>query len=284
MTSILERDSFDARPIEYRRIAVVMVAVLLAAAAWHGARGRLLYPAARSSVGCPGREKLLAAALRHADPSFPDEPQLWNYNLARPEWIAWSSVRETIPLGDGSWLPKWQVKVADRDLALKGVIAGDRLAAPPADADGDGSCEVLKEFYPDLDGPQKDLRWWAVVRLGEKENEIVWAGMIDTSVWRSRQARLKPIWRDMDGDGSDELVFITVETMRTPDGGIVFKPPRTIAVFEWTSPGGTLRSRLLPDDCGIRPWKPQGVTPVRVGQASELDPLVRELLPASKVP
>ena len=252
MTSILERDSFDARLIEYRRIAVLVVGALVAAAAWHGIRGHLVHAAACSSVGCLGREGLIAAALRRVDPQFPDEPQLWNYNLARPEWIAWSSVRETIPLGDGSWLPKWQVKVADKSLTLKGVIAGDRLALPPADADGDGFCEVVQEFYPDLDDPQEVLRWWAVVRLGEEDNEIVWAGMIDTSVWRSRQKRLKPIWRDVDDDESDELVFITVETARTPDGGIVFKPPQTIAVFEWTSPGGTLHPRLLPDDCCCR--------------------------------
>jgi hypothetical protein len=142
----------------------------------------------------------------------------------------------------------------------------------------------MKAFYPDLDGPQKDLRWWAVVRLGAEDNEIVWAGMIDTSVWRSRQARLKPIWRDMDGDGSDELVFITVETARTPDGGIVFKPPQTIAVFEWTSPGGVLRTRLLPNGCGILPWNPQGEVPMRVHHTADLDPLVRELLPAANVP
>ena len=64
MTSILERDSFDARLIEFRRIAVVAVGVLVAATAWHGVRGHLLHPAACSSVGCPGREGLIADALR----------------------------------------------------------------------------------------------------------------------------------------------------------------------------------------------------------------------------
>lgn len=282
MTSIFERDSFDARPIEYRRITVLIVVAFVAAATWHGVRGRLLHPAACSSVGCPGREGLIAAALRRVDPHFPDEPQLWNYNLARPEWIAWSSVRETIPLADGSWLPKWQVKVADRHLVVKGTIAGDWLSTPPADADGDGSCEVLKEYYPDLEGPQKNLRWWSVVRLCEEDNEIIWAGVIDTSIWRSRQTRLKPIWQDTDGDGKDELMFITVETARTPKGGVVFKPPQTVAVFEWTSSGGILRTRFLPDDCGICPWNPPGSVPVRLDQTADLDPLVRELLPADQ--
>ncbi len=282
MNTLLERRSYDTRQREIRRLAVVILALLVAGIAWHWARNGLVYHAARSSVGCPGRWGLIAAELRQVDPEFPNDPQRWSYDAARPEWIAWPSVREIIRLEDGSNLTKWQVKVADRNLALRGVFTCDRLSIRPADADRDGSCEVMKETYAaDLGGPYNHLRWWTVVRLGEKDNEVVWAGMIDTRIWRSRRVGLKPIWRDTDGDGMDELVFITIETARTPDGGIVYKTPQTIAVFEWTAPGGILRTRLLPDDCGILPWNPEGHVPMRIDQATDLDVFVRELLPAA---
>ena len=138
------------------------------------------------------------------------------------------------------------------------------------------------EIGPPQDDAQQNFVWWVVLRLGHELNEILWVGLMDESVWHSRRMRLKPIWRDEDGDGQDEFVFITVETARTPAGGIVFKQPQTIAVFEWTSPGGILRTRLLPDDCGIVPRNPQGSVPVRVDQTTDLDPLVHEFLPANQ--
>lgn len=283
MNTLLARHCYDPRQGENRRLAVATLVLLAAGAVWHWTKNDLLYHAACSSIGCPGRVDLIAAVLRKVDSDFPETPQLWNYNCARPDWIAWSSVRVNIRLGPGSYRPMWQVKVADRHLVVKGVIAGDRLSVPPVDADGDGSCEVVKEFYPDRDEPRKDLRWWTVVRLGAEDNEIVWAGVMDIGIWHSRQIRLKPIWRDTDGDGMDELLFITVETFRTPEG-IGFKPSRTIAVFEWTAPGGILRTRLLPDDCGIRPWNPENGVSMRVGQETDLDPIVRELLSVSEFP
>ena len=126
---------------------------------------------------------------------------------------------------------------------------------------------------------QQDISWWVVVRLGDEHNEIVWAGLLDKSVWHSRRMRLRPIWRDEDGDGRDEFVFITVETARTAKGGIVFKPPQTVAVFEWDEPGGMLLPKQLPDDSGITLWTPPNGIPVQVDQKTDLEPLVRELLP-----
>lgn len=267
-----------------RRITVAAIALLASSVLWYGMRGTVAYRVACSSIGCPGRESLIAAALRRNDPRIPAHPQHWNYDLAQPEWIAWSSFRAYMSLEDGSTLRQWQVVVADHDLVVRGVITGDRLPLPPADSDGDGLCEVVKEIGTLRYDAQQNIVWWAVLRLGDERNEIVWVGLIDESVWRSRQTRLRPIWLDTDGDGVDELVFITVEIAQTPDGRVVFKPPQTVAVFEWTAPGGILRTRLLPDDCGILPWSPEGSVPMRVDQATDLDLLVRELLPAAKVP
>lgn len=285
MNPVLERSCYESRRHEMRFLVATVLVLLVASALWHGVRSAVVYQVACSSIGCPGREALIATALRLRAPQFPDDdPQLWNYSLAKPEWIAWSSVREYVPLGDGSKLPKWQVTVADHNLTVGGVIAKDRLSLPPADRDGDGLCEVVVEIGPPQDDAEQDFVWWVVLRLGDEYNEIVWLGLMDESIWHSRRIRPKPIWRDEDGDGQDEFTFITVETARTPAGGIVFKPPRTIAVFEWTSPGGVLRTRLLPDDSGILLWSPDGRVPMRTDQATDLHPLVRDLLPAAKVP
>ena len=279
MTGIFARRSQDPKAIELRRLALAVLVLLATGAAWHSIRDDLVYEAARSSIGCPGRAELIAAALRQAEPRFPDQPQLWTYDLAHPGWIAWSSMREVRPLANGPQLYRWQVNVADQRLEVKGVIAVYRLSVPPVDADGDGSCEVVTTFYPAQDDPQQDLRWWAVARLGDEYNQVVWAGMIDDAVWQSRRARVRPVWRDADDDGTDELVFITVETVRTPQGNIGFKPPQTVAVFGWDSPGGILRPRLLPEDCGITPWSPVNQAPLRFGREEDPDPIVRELLP-----
>lgn len=281
MSSVLARHSYDPRQCETRRLIVAVLGVLVAGAVWHLVRNDLVYHAACSSIGCPGREELIGAVLRKADPEFPDKPQRWYYDFARPEWIAWRSVREALWKPESGWRPQSRVKVADRHLALQGVIAVAWLSGPPTDADGDGSCEVIKMHFVDR---QRDIRLWTVVRLGEEDNEIVWAGVINLGTWHSRQIRLKPIWRDTDGDGLDELVFVTVERFRTQRGEVAFKPSRTIAVFEWTAPGGTLQPRLLPDDCGIRQWSREDGVPMRVSQDADLDTIVRELLSVSKSP
>jgi hypothetical protein len=135
------------------------------------------------------------------------------------------------------------------------------------------------EIGPPQDDAQQDFVWWVVLRLGDEHNEIVWVGLMDESIWHSRRIRLKPIWRDEDGDGRDEFVFITVETARTAKGGIVFKPSQTVAVFEWDEPGGMLLPKLLPDESGITLWTPRNGIPVQVDQDTDLEPLVRELLP-----
>ncbi|MCH7720180.1 MAG: hypothetical protein IH988_04215 [Planctomycetes bacterium] len=240
-------------------------------------RATVVYQVACSSIGCPGREALIAAALHRRHSRFLDNAQNWRYNLANPDWIAWSSVREH---GYGATRAKWQVTVADHNLAVRGVVAGFWLSVlPPADTDGDGSCEVVKDIGPPPDDAQQDIVWWVVLRIGDEHNEIVWVGLLDESIWTSRRIRLSPIWRDEDGDGRDEFVFVTVEATRTAKGGIAFKPPRTVAVFEWDEAGGILLPKQLPNDAGITLWTPPNGKSVQVEQDTDLEPLVRELLP-----
>ena len=284
MNPVLERSCYDSRRHEMRLLAVAALVLLVASALWHGVRRTVVYRVACSSIGCLSRGALISSALRQRYPLLPDDdPQAWSLNWAKPEWIAWSFLQEHVPLGDGAKPPMEQVIVTDHTLTVRGAFAGDVLGAPPpADSDGDGLCEVVLGFGSLLQ--EQDVVWWVVLRLGDEHNEIVWIAMMDESIWHSRKIRLKPIWRDEDGDGQDEFVFITVERTRSPAGDIVFKPPQTIAVFEWTAPGGILRTRLLPDDCGILPWSSQGAVPMRVDQTTDFDPLVRGMLPVPEQP
>lgn len=273
-----------------RRLAGVVFVLGIASISWRWTVDGLVYYAARSSIGCPGRESLIAAALHHADPSLADYPAGWEYspgwkyNIAQPEWIAWTTRRrDVIPQESGSRHLEWQVMVADSNLVVNGIIAGGNLSLPPEDADGDGKCEVVMDIVPLRDEGRQDIVWRAVVRVEDDHNEIVWLGLFDPSTWNARRIRLKPIWRDEDGDGKKEFAIITVEFVRTPSGG-AFNAPEVIAVFDWTSPGGVLQTRSLPDDCGIVPWNRETGTPLRIEQGADLDAIVRELLPAEKIP
>ncbi len=285
MNTLLERNCFDSRARELRLLAVAALVLLVVSTVWHGVRGAVLYRVACSSIGCPGRQDLVAAVLRQREPQFFDhDPQFGNVSWAKPEWIAWSSMRGHHLPEYPTTPPKWAVTVTDRHLTVRGGFVAARPSRPPADRDGDGYCEVVIEVGLPQEVPGLDIVWWVVLRIGESHNEIVWAGLMDESIWHSRRIRLQPVWRDEDGDGRDEFVFITVETVTTPASGLVFKPPQTIAVFEWASQGGILRTRLLPDDCGISLWRPEGLVPMRVDQTADLDPFVRELLPVTAVP
>lgn len=282
MTRILQRDSFDPKSTEYRRITVAVFTLLVMAATWHGMRGSLLHQVARSSIGCPGRAELLAAAARRTDPRFPDQATLRSFDPACRDWIAWVSVRET----GGTTSPMdpivWEITVTNAHLEVKGVIVGHSLSTPPVDADGDGFCEIVMEVWVPPIKPEGNFVWWIVLRLGDEYNEIVCLALKDRGVWHSRNIRPKPVWRDEDGDGQDEFVFITVETARTASGGIVFKPPQTIAVFKWDKPGGMLFPELLPDDAGIVAWTPPNGQPVRVEPDADLEQIVRKLLPVGE--
>jgi hypothetical protein len=154
------------------------------------------------------------------------------------------------------------------------------LEWPPADADGDGRWEVLGETLAvPLDSlKQRDVRRWAVIRLGTTSNQIVWVGLVDANVWSRRRARLKPIWRDEDGDGVAELVFVTLVINFTPQRTLTCPPPQTVAVFGWDRPGGVLREQTPAADQSVISWNPPQ-SALEVPVDADLEPILADLLP-----
>lgn len=278
MSDILERNSYDARRVEMRRIVIFVASLLVASCLWYIIRKPLTYHLACSAIGCLGREELIGSVVRRNDSTLPYGGWKWYHNFADPDWIAFWSPNSKADVVDSAQSLSRYTTVLDKKLRVQGQILGDHLAIAPDDADTDGSSEVVVEFDLRDGREQVNARRWAVVRLRGEFNEIVWAGL-GCSEWRPRKARVAPLWDDRDGDGIRELTFVTVELMQTPDGRWVYRPPTTVAIFDWDSPGGMLRPRSLPKDGSIIPWANRGNAPVRVPKDAELDILVRDLLP-----
>jgi hypothetical protein len=281
MTDVLERNSYDDGSVEARRLVAIVAVVIVLAGAWHGLRGTIVRGFGAASGGCYGRDVLVRAALRQAGFDITDADQLRAHSLPRPGWIAWSTV-EYETLRDRSQRPKsWQTTVVDGRLRLLGKLPTS-MDEPPMDIDGDGRWEA-RVTIPALDAdPKRPLVYHAVLRMGATANEIIWLGLVDDSSWRARGTRVFPKWEDTDGDGVQELVFITVVTVSSPSGGIVFKPPEIVASFKLDRPGGILRPETLPKDCGITQWNPPSHAPVSLDQEADLESVFRELLPVPK--
>lgn len=274
-------------------MVVVLVAVLVASALWYSLRPVAVAWIARTSLGCPSRAPIVAAELRGRYDTIPTDGEINVKNpfpwtrlttsfFPEPGWILWESVRETEQLGDNSWLYHWRTTFADHNSDFVGSIGTIQRprVAPAQDIDGDGLWEIVLQFqatpWANPNGP--DVKRWAVVRLGQDYNEIVWIGLSDFLLWSQKSTRIKPIWRDEDGDGVKELVFVTVVFRRLPQGGVGFDPPNTVAVFEWDRAGGVLLPRSLPQDSGIITWTPPGAKPLRVEQDADIESVLADLL------
>ena len=297
MSDLLHRHKYDSRRQEIRRIAIAVVLILATSGTWYAVRPFLVCWAARSSVGwltpgfCehPGRHRLLAAALRASNPCVPEDRDLFgedwshldSHCLPRPGWVAWPSGFKERRNPDGSYMNYFaRFNYADHRLHAKGGINWPWLPdAPPGDMDGDGRWELVICDSATEDDEDRYVSRGAVVRLGETRNEIAWIGLVDSNLWAKTATRVKPIWRDEDHDGRRELVLVTVVYVVLPGGRGSFQPPKTVAVFEWDSPGGTLVPRHLPDDCGILPWTPPGGRPVPIAPDEELEPVLGDLHP-----
>ena len=279
MTGTLQRDCYDAKSVEARRIVVLVAVLIVLAGVWHGLRSTLVRGFAASSVGCYGREDLVRAALRAAGFDIADGDQLQAHSLPRPGWVAWSTVLEYETLHGQSRVPKsWQTTVVDGRLALLGKLRAS-IDYPPMDIDGDGTWEARVTVPASEGDPKRSLVYHAVLRMKAAANELIWLGLVDDSSWRSRGIRVYPKWEDTDGDGVQELVFITVATTRSPGGGIAFNPPEIIASFKLDRPGGVLRPQTLPKDCGITAWDPPSRAPVSLDQNADLQSVFHGLLP-----
>ena len=282
MRQCLHRFAYEPRKREWRRVLVAVGLAAVLAAGWRVVRPRVVHWAALSSIGS-SRVRLLAEALRQKHAAFPaDEEFWWNFDelLARmgavmlvtgtsprPGWIGiHHPLANPYAFGNGS---SARVEYFDHRLERIGShLTRTMPASPPVDADGDGSVEVIEMYDALPDDDRRDIAAWAVVRLGVEHNEIVFVALRDYGVWpltTSKPARFSivvPIWRDEDGDGLRELVFVTRVLTQDPLFGVGYEPARTVAVFEWSSVGGVLRAREVPRDCGVIGWSRATVGPI----------------------
>jgi len=282
MSSILDRHAYDHVRSESGRAAAVLLMVVLGAALWRSLGLEVRCWMASRSVGCWGREKLVAAALWNEEAGIPiyDEG-VWRFRkpimmgaLPAPGWVAWHR-----PIVEPNRIV-YQLWFADHLLRWKGrVFSPQWTRAPPEDVDGDGHWELLLQYAaePYRPGAPTDARFTAVVRLGEHSNELAWAGLTGFDRPANADVRIYPIWRDEDGDDLKELVFITRELKSRPAKG--FKPARTVAVLAWDRRSGRLQPRDLPENCGVRPWQAPSGQPAVFDPDEELLPILRRLLP-----
>ena len=155
------------------------------------------------------------------------------------------------------------------------------MVTPPADRDDDGRLEVTVAYdalKPPPGGVTR-VSAWGVVRLGEQQNEVAGIVVVDGSGRVRQVIRIEPRWRDVNGDGREELEFATVKFARRADGTMGFFPSQTVAVLEWSAPGGVLRARVVPDDGSFLVWAPADGRPLAFGQDEVADEVFRRLLP-----
>ncbi len=294
MNDLFHRGSSHNKRREISRSVLALFAILAASALWYLLRPAAISWIARTSLGCPSRAPIVAAVLRESYDTIPTDGEInasdpfpWTrlatYIFPEPGWVAWESVRETKQLRDSSWLYHWRTTFVDHDFDLVGSIGAMQrpLLTPAEDIDGDGRWELVLEFQatPWENSKSPNVKRLAVVRIGKDDNQIAWIGLIDADWWSRKLTRIKPIWRDEDGDGVKELVFVTVVYKRLPQGGAGFDPPTTVAIFEWDRPGGVLRPRSLPEDAGIISWTPFQSEPVRAEIDADIESLLAKLLP-----
>lgn len=258
---------------------------------WHAVRPEITRLAAGLSLGWPGRQKLIKAALAQQLPDFPaagfgEEVHLWAGASPGRGWISFSEpmLRERKLFG-------WRrgIHFVDHHLKYRGrlrlIRSGTR--APPGDMDGDGNWEViLAPSWTSVGrlppprpegglGPNRP-RAHTVIRLGQEHNEIVWAGSAYEVLPGPPGTRIVPIRRDEDGDGIDELVFVTKRARTWPLLG--FEPPKTLAVFEWDRPGGILRARYVAPGSGLISWVPPESLPLTVAPNRPIDRVILDFM------
>lgn len=279
MNTALVRNHHDSVAIEKRRLVVAVAILIVLSAFWHVFRGTCIQSFATASVGCYWRDSLIRAGLRSAGFDISDTDGLRSSCLPRPGWIAWSSPHqyESLPTG-AQLIRRWQTSVLDSEFRILGTVPTG-IDVPPMDIDGDGFWEVRIGAPAAEATKSRILAYDAVVRMKPSGNEIIWLGLDDDNSWRARGIRIYPIWSDTNGDGMQELVFITVTGGATASGEYVFKPPQIVASFEVDRPGGLLRPDRLPADCGITSWTPPNDAPVRLDPTVALDQQFHDLLP-----
>ncbi len=281
MSDIYHRAAYVSfRRGQWKHLPIIIVAILGASALWRAADEHLIYRLGCSSVGCRWRRPLTQAALLWRNPKLPEGIWTVGHTLPRPGWLMLSWAGETLSIRRGVHTRRSWSAVANQHLDLKGTFVSlYTLSAPPEDIDGDRRLEVVLYCHPYGLEKADDLSHWAVLRLGQDVNELICVAQLDPKPWSAKMIRVKPIWKDEDQDGQGELTLVTMKISRKPDGRLRFDPPRTVAVFGWTEPGGVLVPQKLPPDGSITFWQPPDGKPMVIEQQADLSDVLRKLMP-----
>lgn len=280
--------------VEWRRLFGAVFLLGMLSLLWHVGRATIVHEMACGSVGCPGRERLLIAALRRAGApgshhSAFDVPRMHVLTHSLPEpWVSWPQFTPPPEGGRSRDTVQRGTCYADARLRVRGCLKSGqyRRRDGPGDMDGDGRWEIAVAFHANVGRtvPPMQMSRWAIVRLDGAHNELLAVVLVDeaaagpkkqapgvTSVW--------PVWCDSDDDGAMECQFNFGVVPISLGPGLVVQPPQTLARLDWTGPGGVLVPAVLPDDDSIQVWTPPDGRPLRFPAEAEIQPLLDTVLP-----
>jgi hypothetical protein len=287
MSDVFSRQAGGDRTKGVRRLLVGAALVVVLSITWHGLRPYLVRALARSSIGCPTRTNLVAAGVRDLYPQFPvaeapHGPKVWSHRGPSHGLVTWQAEPEVEPLKPGDQPRIARYVLADEKLAYVGSVYSSYppLLASPGDWDADGRVEITGSCVSALSalGSIGSLNAW-VVRPGAMANEVGGIIVVDTQQWQKQSMHLWPYWRDENADGRAELAFVAWRIGALPGGRTGVLSQETVAVFEWSEPGGILRPRHIPDDGSFLVWTPEDGKPYEFSPDTVVDDVCRELLP-----
>jgi len=293
-----DRDIVTSRRVLLRLVLALGVLTAVGGA-WRLGRPVLVAHLARSSVGCPGRGPLLAAALRLNGYSLPSDRRLFDWpdpyedldlrshSEPPPGWVAWYEWEQSTAARAGSTVWK-TLRFADADLRPRGVLTwnaedphvdSDPLAAAPGDYDGDGLWECVLSLRRAHDRGLEQVFGYAVVRAGDARTELCAYLLVDTPVFSQKRSSTGVTWQDVDGDGSTELVLYSQRYWFDADRRYRTEPRQTRVVLAWTRPGGVLVPLVLPEEGGVYVATPDPADPAAVPAGEDIAPLLQRFRP-----
>lgn len=202
MTGVLVRRPERATRREWRRVAIALVAMALAAVVWRPVRGILIDALGRASIGYQDRRDLVLAALRRTFGDAIPASVMYSYEIRRdPANAAVGRGSGLATCGVGRWASAcWIESIRDGDpidmpldctrrMALAGpdlrpmgalTIAPSSIQYGAWDMDGDGFLETIPLLAFNFGGiSSNDAHFlvWPVVRLESDRNAIVGIGV-----------------------------------------------------------------------------------------------------------
>lgn len=287
LNNILERNSFDARSVEFRRLIPVALVLFILAGAWQGLQSHLIHYFGVASLGCPSRNELIRAALSQAgfDLGYGEIVDADRYDFDYQYFpnhgcIAWrpffSRYPELCPDYFREW--DWTTTLTDNRFRLLGTLPSSSNSIYEndiTDIDGDGCLEILTTASatnvsdPKV-GEKTEFNYWVVLRLKATTNEIIWLALHNVSSLH-KYGDCHFYWEETPPDGIKKLVITENQIGKS-------------ASFIPDHPGGLLIAEALPTGCGFTLWNPPNNMPVSFDQTACLTQLVLQLLPLPEKP